>query len=58
MNKADCYMAKVYLPTDLAHKIFALAGGNDVMALGPGILKACYMATSRDSGINSHELSA
>mgnify|MGYP000243070692 FL=1 len=58
MNKSDCYMAKVYIPSDLAHKIFELAGGNDVMSLGPGILKACYMATSHDCRINSHELPA
>ena len=37
------FMAKVYLPQDLAPHIWALAG-NDSTSLREGILKACRIA--------------
>ena len=46
------YMAKVYLPKDLAPYVWALAG-SDCTSLREGILKACKIAVEQN-GNNNH----
>jgi len=46
------YMAKVYLPKDLAPHVWALAG-SDCTSLREGILRACKIAVEQN-GNNNH----
>ena len=54
MDISKMYMTKLYLPADLAPKLWALVGGEETQDLHAGIMKAIDMALGVRN--NSHDL--
>lgn len=49
MRMDNDYEARVFLPNDLAPKVWALVGGESVSDLRRGIVRACELATANQT---------
>ena len=55
MRMDNDYEARVFLPNDLAPKVWALVGGESVSDLRRGIVRACELATANTTLWNNND---